>query len=297
MQPDISISIINTNNRQMVLDCLGSVFQTKGQLNLEIFVVCNACRDGSQEAIRKNFPDVKIIEHDEMLGFSTNNNLAFNQSTGRYLMLLNDDTIVLPGAFQEMVAFADDHPEAGVVGACLVGPDQAPQKSYDFSPNPFYDGLQPISELLIPLPGAHGKPLEVENVGGACMLVRASAAKKIGYLDTRFDPLYSEEVDWCFRFRKAGWKIFHLPQARVIHLGGATMSRIPVKRYERIFEKKALFFRKHYGKGVVAVYKVCLLLMNIIKSFAWTVMWALGRKSAGDEMKIHWHMVRRALFL
>ena len=99
--------------------------------------------------------------------------------------------------------------------------------------------------------------------------------EKIGYLDTRFDPLYSEEVDWCYRIWKAGWKIFHLPDAKVIHLGGATMNRHPVKRYERIFEKKALFFRKHHGIVALTLYKVSLFGINLVKSIVWATLWFL----------------------
>jgi GT2 family glycosyltransferase len=212
-------------------------------------------------------------------------------------MLLNDDPVVQPGAIAAMVEFLDAHPEAGIVGAQLLNPDMTLQQCYDYAPNPWYDGLQPLSEILFPLPRANGKPLQVENVNGACMLVRGCEAEKIGYLDTRFDPLYSEEVDWCFRFRKAGWQIYHLPHARVIHLGGSTMNRVPAKRYERIFEKKALFFRKHYGKLTLAIYKVSLLLANLLKFLIWGLAWLLGQKNAGEKARIHLHMVRRALFL
>lgn len=296
-QPDISISIVNTNNREVVLQCLASVFETSSDLDLEVIVVNNACTDGSTQAIATRYPQVRLIEHSQMLGFSTNNNLAFAQACGRYLMLLNDDTIVQPGAFQAMVAFMDSHPEAGVVGALLLNADGSFQKCYDHNPHPLYDGLQPLSEYLFPLPPSHGLPLQVGTVHGACLMVRRSAAETIGYLDTRFDPLYSEETDWCFRFRKAGWKVYHLPAARVIHLEAKTMNRAPVKRYERIFEKKAVFFRKHYGWGTVALYKTCLFGINLAKALVWSLLWGTGKKSADDEAKIHWNMVRRALFL
>lgn len=295
--PDITICIVNSSNCQMTLNCLESVVQTAHEMALEIIVVNNACADGSQAAIAARFPQVKTINHAEMLGFSTNNNLAFAQAAGRYLLLLNDDTLVQPGALQAMLAFADAHPEAAVVGANLINPDGSPQKCYDFAPNPFYDALQPMSEILFPLPAANGRPLAVENVNGACMMVRASAARRTGYLDPRFDPIYSEEVDWCYRFRRTGAAVYHLPAARVVHFGGATMNRLPVQRYERIFEKKAVFFRKHYGRPAAALYKTLLLVNNLFKTAAWAALWALGRSAARDETRTHWHMTRRALFL
>ncbi len=243
------------------------------------------------------YPTVKIIEHEQMLGFSTNNNLAFSKSSGRFLMLLNDDTVVKQGAFQEIVKFLDDHTDVGAVGANLLNPDGSQQLCYDYTPHPIYDGFRPVSELILPVPKSHGRPLRVANVCGACMVVRASVAQQVGYLDTRFDPLYSEEVDWCYRINKAGWKIFHLPSAEVIHLGGATMNRIPIRRYERIFEKKALFFRKHYGKGAVIAYKLSIFSNNLLKTILWISLWGLKKDGAHDEVLIHWNMVRRALFL
>jgi N-acetylglucosaminyl-diphospho-decaprenol L-rhamnosyltransferase len=102
---------------------LASVFATAGDLKLEVIVVNNACQDGSAETIASQFPQVRLIENAQMLGFSTNNNLTFAQAGGRYLMLLNDDTIVQPGAFQAMVSYMDAQPEAGVVGANLFNPD------------------------------------------------------------------------------------------------------------------------------------------------------------------------------
>lgn len=293
MIPDLTISIINTNNREVLLGCLGSIFDTAGELILEIIVVNNACNDGSTQAIRKHFPRVKILEHEKMLGFSTNNNLAFSQASGRYLMLLNDDTIVNPEAFQSMVAFMDHHPEVAVVGASLLNLDGSPQLCYGNTPNPIYEGLRPLSEILLPVPKSNNMPLEVANVHGACMMVRASAAKTIGLLDTNFDPLYSEEVDWCFRFKRAGWKVYHLPAAQVVHLGGATMERASMGRYERIYEKKGLFFKKHYGMGALIIYKITLFISNMGKTISWLILWSLGKDGAKEEVRTHWNLVRR----
>jgi GT2 family glycosyltransferase len=297
MNPDISISIINTNNRDIVLQCLDSVFSTSEGLLLEVIVVNNACSDNSTQAIQNHFPQVKIIEQEQMLGFSTNNNLAFLKATGRLLMLLNDDTIVQSGAFQVIVNFFDQHPEVGAVGANLLKLDGTQQPSYDYSPHPIYDGLRPLSEFLLPLPKSHGKPLEVDNVCGACMVVRSDIAEKVGYLDTNFDPLYSEEVDWCYRIKNAGWKIYHLPDANVIHLGGSTMNRVPVKRYQRIFEKKALFFRKHYKKPAIIIYKSAIFSISLIKVIIWGALVLFGKRNAKLEFDTHFNMLRNAIYL
>ncbi len=292
-QVDISVSIINTNNREVALACLESVYAQAGELALQVIVVNNACRDGSREAIGARFPQVELIEQAEMRGFSTNNNLALAQARGRYWMLLNDDTLVQPGAFQAMAVFMDEHLQAGVAGARLLNRDGSDQPCYGFSPNPLYEGLQPFSEYLVRKPKSKGQPLETGWVHGACLMARASAAGQVGLLDTRFDPLYSEEIDWCYRFRKAGWQIFHLPSARVIHLGEVAARSVSVERYERIFAKKAVFFRKHFGEGTTRVYKASLYFANLLKAGLWLLAWVLGKPEARQEFRVHWNIVRR----
>jgi hypothetical protein len=295
MLPDISVSIINSNNRAIALQCLESLFACQGDLDLQVIVVNNACRDGSTLAIRQQFSQVEIIENERMLGFSTNNNLALARATGRYWMILNDDTIVQPGAFQEMVRFMDENPQAGVVGAALLNQDGSAQYCYDYRPHPLYDGLRPFSETLFPLPKSKGSPLEAGYVGGACLMVRASAAQQVGLLDPLFDPLYSEEVDWCYRFKQAGWKVYHLPQAQVVHLGEVVKRKTSLTRYERIYAKKTVFFRKHFGVMGARIYKLSLWTANLIKSLLWLAAWLIQRPGAKIEFQIHWNIVRHAL--
>lgn len=308
--PDLSIAIINTNNREIALQCLESVFRQQGELKLEVIVVDNACTDGSAAVIQTKFPQVRLVRNAQKLGFSSNNNLALTgdaqgrlsgeaaggcRAQGRYWMLLNDDTIVQPGAFQAMLAFMDANPQAGVVGAALLNQDGSPQACYDFTPHPLYEGLRPLSEYLFPPPRSRGQPLETGYVCGACLMVRASAVPQVGMLDTRFDPLYSEEVDWCYRFRQAGWKVYHLPQAQVIHLGDVSKRRASLSRYERIYAKKALFFRKNQGEVAAWLYKITLVSANLLKALGWGVLWALKRPGALNEFNIHWNIVRRGL--
>lgn len=294
-QADISVSIINTNNREVALACLESVYAQAGELALQVIVVNNACRDGSGEAIGARFPQVELIEQAEMRGFSTNNNLAFERATGRYLLMLNDDTLVRAGAFQKMVEFMDGHPEVGAVGPRLLNGDGSWQLSYGFRPHPIYEGLVPLSEMLHTLKEAK-QPYLVENISGACMMVRRTAAQQVGYLDTRFDPLYSEEIDWCYRINQAGWKIMYIPSAEVVHLGGSTMRRSSTHRLIRISEKKAVFFRKHYGKGAVITFKSLLVVSNFLKAVFWGIAWRMGKSEASNEFKTHWELMKRAVY-
>ncbi len=285
--PDITISIINTNNLEITLQCLESVYTTAGDLNLEIYVVNNACLDGSNEIIIGRFPETILIDQIEMLGFSTNNNKVLSKATGRYWMLLNDDTIMLPGSLKAMVDFMDKNPFAGVVGASLINQDETLQYCYDFLPNPFYEGLRPLSELLLPHPNSDG-PFETGYVCGACLMVRAEAAREIGLLDTRFDPLYSEEVDWCYRFHQHGWKVFSLPEAKVIHLGEVSRRSSDINRYTRIYSKKAVYFRKHFGESTATLYKITFALNSFVKSMTWIILWLFRHPHAKKEFNLHW---------
>lgn len=296
-EPDITISIINTNNRQMTLDCLRSVFANTHQATLEVYVVDNACTDGSAEAIQAEFPQVHLIRNERKLGFSTNNNLVFSRATGRYLMLLNDDTVVHDGAFDQMVAFMDAHPEAGACGANLLNPDGTRQQACNYSPHPIFDALRPLSTWLRPMRCDPRQPSEVDCVGGACMVVRCETAEQVGLLDAEFDPLYSEEIEWCHRIRQAGWKIYHLPQAKVVHYGSQTMNRVPLHRLEKLYEKKTLFFRKHYGLAAVWIFKVTLFVSHVAKMLVWILAYPLLSRTASSKIVAHWHVVKRALFL
>jgi N-acetylglucosaminyl-diphospho-decaprenol L-rhamnosyltransferase len=293
MQPDLSISIVDTDNREQTVRCLRSVFAHTHDLKLEVLVVDNACTDGSAEAIAAEFPQVQLIRNPEMLGFSTNNNRALAQAAGRYLLMLNDDTIVQPGAFDRMVRYADLHPQVGVVGANLLNSDGSIQLAYGYAPSPLYEAFRPLSERLVPLPRHPQEALEVDNVCGACLMVRREAVEQVGFLDPAFDPLYSEEVEWCFRFQKAGWKIIHLPEARVIHLGSQTMQRTPIDKVEWLYRRKALFFRKHGGRPALWTFKIGVLLSSLVKTAAWALFYPARRD--WSKVSAHWHVAMCSL--
>ena len=294
--PDITVSIVNTNNRDIVLQCLESVYSTAGDLSLQVVVVNNACSDGSTAAIRARFRQVEIIEQNLLSGFSTNNNLAFARAKGRYLLMLNDDTIVHPDALQKLIAFVGAHPEVGVVGPKLMNKDGSWQPSFGYKLNPLHEGLDPLWEYIHPRRPTD-QPVEVGCVSGACMFIRSAAAQVTGYLDTRFDPIYSEEIDWCYRIVKAGYKIFYVPDAIVTHLGGSTMDRTSTQRFIRIHEKKAVLFRKHYHISAVLIYKVTLLVANLIKLVYWAILCGYKQQEAREEVEAHWKLIKRIPYM
>jgi GT2 family glycosyltransferase len=296
VQPDLSISIINTNNREVTLNCLRAVFANTARASLEVFVVDNASTDGSAEAIGAEFSQVTLIRNETRLGFSTNNNLALARALGRHLMLLNDDTLVQPGALDLLVEFLDAHPDVGAVGGYLLNPDMTFQGGYDYELDPVHEALRPLSDWIgRRCVREQAGPTQVDWVSGACMAVRREVVQQVGLLDTAFDPLYTEETDWCFRIRQAGWCIALLPEARVVHLGSQTMNRAPLARVELLRRHQALYFRKHRGPVAAWLFKVLLLLSSVAKLSFWSVCWTLGRCDAGARVRSHWHTTKLAL--
>ncbi|MBN1138228.1 MAG: glycosyltransferase family 2 protein, partial [Anaerolineae bacterium] len=232
LQPDLTISVVSADNRNLLLPCLQSIYETTHNSNLEIWVVDNASTDGTAAAVRAAFPEVRLIHNEARQGFSTNNNLVLGQGLGRYLILLNDDTLMKDGALDRMIEFMDNHSEAGAVSCAQTNPDGSWQHAFAYFPNPFIEGLWPAANWSHLLMRGREEPFEVDWVCGAAMLVRREVIGQVGVLDTAFDPIYSEEVDWCYRIKQAGWKIFVLPDAQIIHYGGQTMNRAMPRKYE-----------------------------------------------------------------
>lgn len=291
-RPDLTISIISADNLELLLPCLRSVFATTQRITLEVFVVDNASGDGTAEAIAAEFPQVKIIRNTQRLGFSTNNNLVLRQGQGRYLMLLNDDTLVLDGALDGMVAFMDAHPEAGVVGSYLLNPDQSLQAAFADFPQPFLEAIRAATNWTLSKAQRQRDPFEVDSVCGAAMLVRREVIEPVGVLDTAFDPCYSEEVDWCYRIKQARWRIYSLPQSRIIHYGSVTMNRAVPRKYELLLSHKALFFRKHKGKVAVNVYRATLGLTTAGK-VAWWAGRSVVNPDYAERRQLHWYLLSR----
>lgn len=295
--PDLTLSIICTDNRAMLRDCLESLFGTTQRASLEVYVVDNASSDGTSDMLAADFPRVHIIRNETRLGFTSNNNLVLERAAGRHAMLLNDDTLVLDGAVDAMVAFMDAHPDAAVVGGQLLNPDRTLQASAYWFPHPVLEAFHPLTDRWRVLFPAGEEAVEVDWVHGASLMVRREMVVKVGGLDPDFNPIYSEETDWCYRIRQAGGRIFTLPAARFIHFGGQTMNRVPARRVELLYAKRTLYFRKHGGQGTAWVFKGSLWLASLLKLVAWLALYPFRRERARDEIPLHWHMVRRALRL
>ena len=271
---DLSIVIVNWNTRDLLAQCLQSVYDTTSNLDFKVIVVDNASTDGSQEMVRQEFPDVSLIANTENLGFAKANNQAIRRSQGRYVLLLNSDTFVRENTIEQMVAFMDAHPEAGMAGCKLLYEDGRLQLSCTTFPTLFTEFcIASQLDKLFPKSRLFGKyrmtywdfddVRQVDVILGAFMLVRATAIDEVGLMDKSYF-MYSEEVDWCYRFKEKGWKIFFCPHVEAVHLWGGSSKRVQVEMLVQMYRSRIDFFRRYYGKRSATLLKVfvglnCLL--------------------------------------
>src|SRR3954452_20164173 len=246
---DVSAIVVTHNAAAWIERCLESLAGT----GAEVIVVDNASADGTADLVRAKFPDARVVEQ-ENLGFGAGNNAGMRAAAGRYFMLLNPDAWLTDGALAQLVAFADEHSEAAVVGPRLLNPDGSLQRSVRGYPSPwriateyfFLRKLGPRTHALNAFFGEqfdHESVREAEYLFGACMLVRREAVDSVGGFDEDFF-LMSEEVDWCYRFRQAGWKVLFFPGAEAVHVGGASHGG---RMYTENLRGHLRFFAKHHG--------------------------------------------------
>ena len=264
---DVSIVIVNWNARDLVRPCLDSIYRQTHGVSFEVIVMDNLSSDGSVEMLRDEFPNVKLIASDVNRGFAGGNNAGMAVSTGRYLLLLNPDTIVRGDAITHMVRFAEAHPEAGVVGPRVLNSDGTLQRScflfpsvlnlflstfwlYKLFPKNKFFGRETLSWC------AMETERSVDVVSGCCMLVKREAYTQVGGMDEAYF-MYFEETDWCYRMHEAGWKVVYTPSAQITHLGGACTERVKAEMMAQHAASLLLFFRKH--RGTLAYFVACLL--------------------------------------
>jgi len=241
---DLSVVIVSWNTRDLLLDCLASVRDDLAAgvpLAAELFVVDNDSDDGSAATVRAVFPGVRVLEAGSNLGYARGANLALRGAAGRYLLLLNPDTRVHPGALRALVAALDADPAAAACGPALLNGDGSLQPSWARFPDVRSEwsgrldrsqGPRP-EEMADPARRAWLAPVPVDWVGGACLLVRADAVARAGLLDEGFF-LYGEEVEWCHRLRRrGGGRTLLVPAATVTHYGGASAARVPAAETRR----------------------------------------------------------------
>jgi hypothetical protein len=270
---DISVIIVSFNTCDYLRDCLQSLYDDPGSPTLEVFVVDNGSVDNSVTMVQTEFPNVKVIETGENLGFARANNIALRQMQGRTALLLNSDTVVRPGALRTMLDVLASHPMAGGVGPRLLNRDGSLQRSCYRFPSParaFRDQLFVTAALAThPKIGdfrrwSHDRERIVDFVIGAALLVRREVIESIGLLDENFF-MYAEETDWCYRMKRADYSIVFTPDAEVVHYGGGSGKSMPDQVFAEFYAGQRRFYRKHYGVAGAVALQVSLVLGALLR--------------------------------
>ncbi len=254
--PDVSVVIVNWNTRELLQQTLESLYRETQQVTFETIVVDNGSTDGSFQLLQHAWKQVCSIALAENKGFAVANNIGIRIASGRYVLLLNSDTIVLPTTLCGMVSFLDAYPDTGCVGCRHLNLDGSLQRSMDSFPNLLNDLLSyselyrlplllPFLQRRFPWWSDHNHVRDVDWVNGACMMVRRQVIAKVGGLDECYF-IYAEEIDWCYRMRKAGWSVYFVPEAEIIHIGGQAMNRAADIRVVLKYKGQCRFYRKHY---------------------------------------------------
>ena len=275
---DLSIIVVNWNTRELLRQCLRSIHATIGTsaIEFEILVVDNASVDGSADMVASEFPDAHLINNTTNVGFAKANNQAVRVARGKCVLLLNSDAVLLPGAVSAMLRVFEQQPEVAIVGAQLLNPDGTFQGSFADFPSLTGELLLATRLARFVYSAAYPNypaeqsqaPRSVDWVSGACLMARAAAIADVGPLDEDYF-MYTEETDWCYRMRRAGWLVFYEPGAKVIHFGSQSSKRVPERRRSMIYQTKWLFMRKHRGRFAAEVFRGALLVVSALKLVLW----------------------------
>jgi len=263
--------IVSWNVRDLLRACLDSLLQdlSRSGLDASIHVVDNASADGTPELVAEGYPQVRLTAGTENLGFAAGNNLALREIVGteplshRLVWLLNPDTEVLPGATRSLATCLDDEPAAGIAGARLLYADGSLQHSaFRFPgltqlafelfslPARFYETV--INGRYAPRMYAGTKPFAVDHPLGASMMIRTAAIAQVGLMDEAYH-MYCEEIDWCWRMRRQGWRAYCAPAAGIIHHAGQSAAQVPVASFTNLWKSRARLYSRICGPLRLAI--------------------------------------------
>ena len=259
---DISVVIVNYNVRDFLNNALVSIYKALEGMEGEVFVVDNASDDGSCEMVRQSFPGVRLIANAANVGFAKANNQALNLAAGKYLLLINPDTIVQEDTFRTLIDFFNANADVGMAGCKILNPDGTLQlacrRSY---PTPWVaftkvSGLSTVFSSTR-LFGRYNltyldpdESYEVDAISGSCMMIRRETYAMVGGLDETFF-MYGEDLDWCYRVQKAGWKVFYVASTKIIHYKGESTRRSDIDELKIFYRAMRLFVQKHHRGSLI----------------------------------------------
>ncbi len=286
---EISVIIPAYNRQELLRECLASLERELSGVDAEVLVIDNASREDIGGMVRRDFPRVRLHLNRENLGFARANNQGLALARGRYLLLMNPDTLVQPGAISKLINYLERHPRVGVVGPRLAFEDGRFQPSTFGFPSVLREAAN-LTDLdrFFPREGKTGiflgrvfgrwfpnffsmyrgdtAPRRVPALFGACLMVRREAREKVGELDPNFF-LYWEDADFCYRMEQAGWEAHYLPEAEVVHWGGANYYLPDQDNFFWYYQSLLYFFAKHYSRARVGALRLAVISLVSFRIF------------------------------
>jgi hypothetical protein len=286
-RPDLSVVIVSWNTREMLRDCLESLFASRHSACLEVFVVDNGSSDGSPEMVASAFPLAHLIRNSDNRGFAAANNQAIRLATGRHVLLLNSDTLVHEGVIDASIRYMDENPDVGAMGCKVLNADGTVQTTCSRFPTLLNLALLTTGLFKVPgIPGARRYRMEdwqrdderdVDVVSGCYLIVRSDALEKVGLLDESFF-FFGEETDWCRRFAAAGHAVRFAPVGTITHFGGGSSKSLNSRRDLMLSEATVRLHRKHGGIAAAAAAWSILFVFNASRYAYWAAKSVITRR-------------------
>ena len=289
IQPSLSVIVVTWNGKRYALECLESLRKAAIELPFEVIVVDNASADGTPDAIQAQFPHVNLVRNAANVGFAKANNIGIRLSTGRHLCLVNSDVVVPPGCLEKLVDFMEKNPSVGVLGPKMLSPTGEVGYSVMRLPTVWNSFCCAIG-LHALLPAAkwfggfqmnaypYNAVDDVEVLTGWFWMISRRALEGVGSLDERFF-MYGEDIDWCYRFRHAGWRVVFYPFAEALHYGAASSGKTPIRFYIEMHRANLQYFRKHHGRVGSLGYGMVMWLHHSCRATAYSLIFLTSSRN------------------
>jgi GT2 family glycosyltransferase len=292
----LSIVVVTWNNARIIRDCLKSIQPIWNRPDVEIIVVDNASSDGTTDVVESEFPAVNLIRNRENLGFAGGNNIGIKESTGKYVSLINSDVVASQECLDELLRYMEEHPKIGVLGPKMIMPDGSVGASCMHFPtvgNWFWRAL--ALDVVFKHSTRFGAYLmtyfrydrtaDVEVLTGWFWLVRREAMDEVGLLDERFF-MYGEDIEWCKRFRDAGWRVVFYPGTSAVHQCGASSSRAPTRFYIEMRKANLQYCQYHHGRLAFVGYWITSCLHEVVRILGYGALCLVRRSVSHEEVAV-----------
>jgi N-acetylglucosaminyl-diphospho-decaprenol L-rhamnosyltransferase len=303
---DLSIITVSWNVADLLTACLNSIYAGLGDLQTEVIVIDSDSTDHTITMLRERFPQVRLIERAENIGYTRGNNVGLAAAQGRYLFLLNPDTEIMGDTLTQMVAYLDENPAVGIVGPYTHNSDGSYQSSRRRFPTrtlAFFESTwlqpfapKPLLDRFYVNDAPPDRTMDVDWVQGSAFMARRAVYEQIGALDEGY-IMYSEEMDWCKRAKDAGWRVVFLAEAHILHHGGKSSDQVVARRQILFNQSKLRYFRKVYGRFFAQVLRLFLLLNYAMQLGIEWIKGLLGHKRPlrQERVRQYWQVLRSGL--